>query len=97
MATITYYSGATELKNVYALPVARFKAIGGVFSKHNTYDSFKRMVGHPVNGPDALLPVTRTIEYKSNPSKHKCSDRCRNATGHVCECECGGKFHGVNN
>lgn len=97
MTTITYYSGKTELKNIFPLEVARFVAIGGERNKHNRYDSFHRIAGHPANGPDAILPATRRIEYKSNPSRHKCSARCMNATGHVCECECGGKNHGAGN
>jgi hypothetical protein len=42
------------------------------------------------------MPVTRSIEFKSNPSKHECDDRCLHATGKVmrCECSCGGKNHG---
>lgn len=45
---------------------------------------------------DAWVKVTRTVEYKSLPSRHECDDRCMNATGRVmkCECRCGGKNHG---
>jgi hypothetical protein len=39
--------------------------------------------------------VTRAIEMKSNPSKHKCDARCTSAKGFRCECECGGKNHGA--
>ena len=28
-------------------------------------------------------------------AKHKCSAKCLSATGHDCECECGGKNHGA--
>jgi hypothetical protein len=42
-------------------------------------------------------PVTRTIEYKKNPSKHKCDARCTNAKGFKCECSCNGKNHGAGN
>ncbi|MEX2739955.1 hypothetical protein AB3480_00650 [Rhizobium mongolense] len=47
--------------------------------------------------PDGeLVPATRMIEFKSNPSKHVCDARCMNATGKImkCECSCGGKNHG---
>ncbi len=37
---------------------------------------------------------TRIIEYKRNPSLHKCDARCQNAKGRTCECACGGRFHG---
>jgi len=38
----------------------------------------------------------RMIEYKSNPSKHKCDARCEHAAGKTmrCECSCGGLNHG---
>lgn len=26
---------------------------------------------------------------------HKCSAKCRNSKGHVCDCSCGGKNHGA--
>src|SRR5437762_3462186 len=40
--------------------------------------------------------AARVIEFKSNPSRHQCDDRCTHATGKVmkCECSCGGKNHG---
>jgi orotidine-5'-phosphate decarboxylase len=41
-----------------------------------------------------LLPISRAIEFKKNPSFHKCDDRCLHAKGHKCECACGGKNHG---
>ncbi len=48
--------------------------------------------------PDGqMVPATRAIERKSNPSMHKCDARCLNATGFRCECSCGGKNHGAGN
>ena len=94
MAKVTYYSGTTKLPNVFALDTRKFKAIGGVPSKHNSFDSFARMVGMPAD-KSAVLPVTRKVFFKSNPSLHKCDARCRNAKGHDCECSCGGEFHGA--
>ena len=41
------------------------------------------------------LRAERKIERKTNPSMHKCDARCLNATGHLCECSCGGKNHGA--
>lgn len=35
------------------------------------------------------------VTGKVNPDI-KCNARCRNATGHTCECSCGGKNHGGN-
>jgi hypothetical protein len=34
------------------------------------------------------------IDYKTNPSLHKCDARCQNAKGRTCECSCGGQYHG---
>ena len=53
-----------------------------------------------IRGYDATtkswVQITRTVELKSNPSRHECDDRCMGATGLVmkCECSCGGKNHG---
>lgn len=90
---VKYFNGDRELRNIQAFPNAAFSAMGGVRSKHNWYDSFKRLVG--VSDDGALVPVTRKIEYKSNPSLHKCDARCQHAKGHSCECSCGGKYHGI--
>lgn len=42
------------------------------------------------------IKIERTIEYRSNPSRHECDARCMFATGKImrCECSCGGKNHG---
>lgn len=47
-------------------------------------------------GWTGYVNVSRSIEYKSQPSKHVCDARCVNATGKImkCECSCGGKNHG---
>jgi hypothetical protein len=61
-------------------------------------DSFSRWVGYAsesARSSDPVLPVTRRIYYKRNPSLHKCDARCQHAKGHECECSCGGKNHGI--
>jgi hypothetical protein len=58
-------------------------------------DSFARYVGKTADG--SILPITRNIQRKRNPSNHKCDARCLNATGFLCECACGGKNHGAGN
>lgn len=95
-AAVKYFSGTLEVKSPFGLDNAKFRAIGGVPTRHNRYDSFSRMAGHPATGPDAVLPITRTIYFKSHPSLHKCDSRCRSAKGHDCECSCGGQFHGAD-
>jgi hypothetical protein len=57
-------------------------------------DSFSRFVGYRDNSTKQPVPTFRAIEFKSNPSLHKCDARCQHAKGHSCECSCGGKNHG---
>ena len=45
MATFKYFNGNTELTSVMAIDNAKFESLGGVKSKHNRFDSFKRMAG----------------------------------------------------
>lgn len=106
MAIIKYFNGETELKSVQAMDnkefASRFPGMKG-----RRYDGYSMLVGRPEGitekfipgqGWDRsdLLPVERTINYKSNPSRHECDARCMNATGRTmnCECKCGGKNHG---
>lgn len=94
-----YFSGNTELdiRTVGPIPLARFIALGGVKSKHNRYDSFNRLGGETKGEGAMQMAVTRLVLYKTDhPSLHKCDARCMNATGHDCECSCGGRNHGIN-
>ena len=91
----TYYSNGTEVTATHGVKNAKFLEMGGVPNKHNYYDSYSRLVGHTTIGPDEILPVTRKVIYNKNGSLHKCDSRCLNATGHNCECSCGGLFHGA--
>jgi len=96
MAKALYFSGTTKLSSVTTMSNSVFSAIGGARSKHNYSDSFSRLVGvGEIDGLPVTLPVSRVIFRKANPSNHKCDSRCLNATGHNCECSCGGKFHGA--
>ena len=54
----------------------------------------EHFVGRAPDG--TTLHAERKIEFKSNPSRHECDDRCTHATGRTmkCECSCGGKNHG---
>lgn len=89
-----YFSGKQEVKNVHAMRNAAFVAqFGDIKAKRQ--DGFSMLVAHPTSGPDAILPVTRVIDYKANPSLHKCDARCTSAKGHSCECSCGGVNHGA--
>lgn len=44
----------------------------------------------------AWVKVTRQVELKATPSRHRCDVRCLHATGRTmrCECACGGRNHG---
>ena len=56
-------------------------------------DAYGRLIGL-MNG--AYRPVARMVYYKHRPSLHKCSAKCRNGKcSGVCECQCGGKNHGI--
>lgn len=48
------------------------------------------------NVSESWMKITRKINYKKQPSKHKCDARCLHATGKTmnCECACGGVNHG---
>ena len=73
---------------------SRFPDTQGIKASPSEYH-----VGHMPGTPwrDVnLTPVTRVIDYKKNPSLHKCDARCMNARGRSCECSCGGKNHGIN-
>lgn len=99
MAKVTYYSDISgepvELRSLGCMPNAEFSArwpgLRGL-----KYDGFQMWIGR---GPDGeILPMTRRVFRKANPSNHKCSARCLNAkcTGRSeCECECGGRNHGL--
>ena len=95
MATFKYFSGTQEIKNISPMKNAEFAAkFPGV--KGRRYDGFSMQVGHPVSGPDQILPVERIIAYKSNPSLHVCNSKCVNGkVNGTCECSCRGKNHGL--
>lgn len=93
MSTYHYFNGTTEVKPYGVIRNAEFAAkFPGVRGKRS--DSFSMLVGRDAAGQ--LCPVTRVIEFKKNPSLHKCSDKCRSAKGASCECSCRGQFHGAN-
>jgi hypothetical protein len=102
MANFKYFSdvnGVTvELKAVTTMPNKEFvEKFPGV--KGRNCGGYDKMVGCDVEAaltwPRIYLPVTRAIEYKSNPSKHECNAKCMNGSCRgVCECRCGGKNHG---
>lgn len=79
MANLKYFFGETQLTKI---------AHDG-----SPYVSAKHFTGLLPDG--RRVQVERAIEYKSNPSKHKCDARCTSAKGFKCECECGGKNHGA--
>jgi hypothetical protein len=99
-STMRAVADGTELAAPFGLDNKKFEALfPGI--KGLRYDSFHKRVGFPAgvrptfNG-EGSKPVARVIFFKKNPSLHKCDARCLNATGHNCECSCGGKNHGAN-
>lgn len=95
--TVKYFSGTQELIYSRAIPNAEFNRRFGYVLTGKRQDGYSKFVGFAAGKTlDAnMLPVTRMIEYKRNPSLHKCDARCRHAKGHTCECSCGGQYHGA--
>ncbi len=85
MANLKYFAGDNQLQGVHE----RNGKLVGYVSKGDLHF----VAGE---GWQGYTTVERTIEYKSNPSRHECDARCLNATGRImkCECSCGGKNHG---
>lgn len=92
MATAKYFYGSQEVQSTQYMRNSTFSAcfpdVRGV-----KVDGYSKLVSI-VNGE--IVPVTRTIFFKSNPSLHKCDGRCLHAKGRNCECSCGGANHGLN-
>jgi hypothetical protein len=101
MTSIRHFSDlggqAVELGAIAPMGNAEFAArFPGVRGRR--YDGYSMMVGFPAGRAHAsqALPVTRSIQYKSNPSLHVCNAKCVGGkVNGVCECRCGGKNHGV--
>jgi hypothetical protein len=98
MTTIKYFSDVNgqkvALSHPHGMDNTKFAAaFPGV--KGRRYDGFQMLVGY-ADGSKVPLPITRRIEFKSNPSLHVCDARCMNARGRTCECSCGGKNHGAS-
>ena len=93
IAKILYFSGDIQLDGAFMGNLSEHLELGGTVSKHNYISQDQSMIGFLGN---KHLPITRKICFKKNPSLHKCSAKCRHATGHDCECSCGGKNHGID-
>jgi len=103
MAAFKYFcdlGGETiELKNPFGMPnkevAAKFPELLSPVWRAIRYDGYTMWAGYPMSGAREPRPVTRKIEYKSQPSRHECNAKCLGgkATG-ICECKCGGQNHG---
>jgi len=101
MANMKYFSGTEEVFSPQPMRNPKFAELFGNV-KAKRVDSFSMLVGYARNTDsrdvvrgNGAKPITRVIEFKRNPSLHKCDARCRNAKGHSCECSCGGQYHGA--
>lgn len=99
-ATVKYFAAdGTQLHGVFGLDNKKFDALfPGVTGKR--WDSFHKFAGFPEGARftmsgEGSLPIVRIIDFKKNPSLHKCDARCQHAKGRTCECSCGGKNHGA--
>ena len=96
MARIKHFSdvgGPVELGAIWGMAnkefAERWPGIKGL-----RQDGFQKWVGRAPDG--SILPVTRMIERKANPSLHECDARCLGGRHNGrCECRCGGKNHGA--
>jgi hypothetical protein len=96
-----FFSGTEQVFDAIPMDGKAFVAAFGD-APAKRYDSFSKLVGfardtHSIDRVKYVgaKPVTRVIDFKKNPSLHKCDARCRHAKGNSCECECGGKYHGA--
>lgn len=96
MSVFKYFHGDTELIYPRGLSNKKYWEMFGYPRKGVNYDGYSKWIGFLPNATkdSEALPVDRIIEYKSNPSLHKCDARCQHAKGRICECSCGGRFHG---
>ena len=62
--------------------------VRGVYNKRGMVIGYEGWTG------ESWIAITRTVQFKSNPSLHVCNAKCQSAKGHQCECSCGGKNHG---
>lgn len=99
MSTFKYFHLDRELTHTRPLQDKQFRQRFGYVLRGKAYDGYSKWVGFEKGATHdiSMLPVHRVIEFKSNPSLHKCDARCRNARGHSCECSCGGQYHGYGN
>lgn len=107
--TVKYFAGTKQVFDVRPVETTKFRELFGSVSAKNYEIGYSKMVGFDSANDtfnqdakrwnhDLLIgaqPVTRVIEFKKNPSLHKCDARCRHAKGNNCECSCGGQFHGA--
>ena len=99
MATFKYFSDINDetiaLKHPFGMANKEFAGkFPGV--KGFRYDGFTMWAGYPLEGNGGAMPITRKIEYKSQPSRHECNAKCMGGkVNGTCECKCGGKNHGA--
>lgn len=99
MANFKYFADvggeSIELTSITTIRNEQFSELfPGVKGRRN--DGYSKWVGRNPQRTSSLLPVTRMIEYKRNPSLHQCNAKCLGGKANgVCECSCGGKNHGA--
>ncbi len=93
MATFKYFADV----NGQTFELSHVEHDGHISTKAAHFRGFPPGVDLTTAKRSDKVQATRKVEYKRNPSKHKCGPRCLNATGFLCECECGGKNHGAGN
>lgn len=100
MKTMRYFTASGEKVNAYyvdKLDAAKLIGNPSLTVKVNGQYVIGYRAGTNGFKAEDCVPVSRAISFKVDGSNHKCDARCLNATGHNCECSCGGKNHGANN
>lgn len=91
--TVSKYfdSDKNEYKFIFPIEIKKFKEMfpGQKFIRSDSFSCWVSSVDNKI------VPIARIINYKKQPSKHKCDGRCLHAKGNTCECSCGGANHGA--
>ena len=77
------------------MAIEKITHYAGTEPLQNSFYRDGKLFAYPLTGSEGPKAVTRTVNFKKNPSMHKCEARCLNASGVNCECECGGVNHGI--
>jgi len=95
-ATMTRFSvRCTRCKKMSMMEAAHHNDIHGATCPNCASVMSPRMQG-VFNGVRFVFADARPVTHKKVAEPTKCGARCRGACGPNCDCECGGRFHGID-